>query len=358
MRTMYLWFVGLLACVAAAWASPLYPPARNRVTFDHAKHGAPMACTDCHADALASASALDSMLPAEKMCARCHSIDRGAVVPTGCVLCHADGADGTVARRFAPPSGLTFSHAKHAIAPCGTCHGTGAAPTMPLMATCGACHDVQSPRATCATCHRASGDRLLRASLASGAILRPKDPTSSAAHGPTFARNHRVAAQLPTASCASCHRQDECVACHLGAETSSAIHPAGFDRAHAHEATRPTTNCQSCHRSQTFCIACHERSGLGQRANSAFVRGNQALGTFHESGWNTQHGRAARQRLDVCVSCHREEQCTVCHSAQMGSPSINPHGRGFASQAMCSSMRNANARMCLRCHTKSLPPCQ
>jgi len=67
---------------------------------------------------------------------------------------------------------------------------------------------------------------------------------------------------------------------------------------------------------------------------------------FHNAQplWLLQHGRAARQDLNACATCHQQTYCMQCHS-DLGAR-INPHGPGFDAARMASK----NPRLCLMCH--------
>jgi hypothetical protein len=51
---------------------------------------------------------------------------------------------------------------------------------------------------------------------------------------------------------------------------------------------------------------------------------------FHDAkqAFSLNHGQAARQNLESCVSCHAERDCLTCHSS-LGGRRFNPHGPGF-----------------------------
>ena len=77
---------------------------------------------------------------------------------------------------------------------------------------------------------------------------------------------------------------------------------------------------------------------------------------FHPPGWATVgigpnlHAREARRNITSCASCHREEDCTTCHTAEPGLGNISPHGSGWRGSARCRALDRENRRMCLRCH--------
>jgi hypothetical protein len=118
------------------------------------------------------------------------------------------------------------------------------------------------------------------------------------------------------------------------------FHPANFVAVHAPQAYGRDTDCASCHNTQAFCKSCHVQSGLSPAASTARST------VFHNAQplWLMQHGRAARQDLPSCTTCHQQSYCMQCHS-QLGAR-INPHGPGFDARAM----QRRNPRVCLTCH--------
>jgi hypothetical protein len=62
------------------------------------------------------------------------------------------------------------------------------------------------------------------------------------------------------------------------------------------------------------------------------------------------HGVAARQNIESCISCHSERDCLTCHSAQSGRH-FNPHGPGFDPERL----RRRNPQTCAACHGRSIP---
>ena len=73
---------------------------------------------------------------------------------------------------------------------------------------------------------------------------------------------------------------------------------------------------------------------------------------FHNAQplWLLEHGRAARQDLTNCTTCHQQKYCMQCHS-DVGSR-INPHGADFNAAMMA----KRNSQLCLVCHLKAPIP--
>lgn len=353
-------------------SSAVFGAQRLPLTFSHARHlgRGDVTCAGCHPRALTSRSALDRLTPDEADCRRCHAIDRAQPArddrpQTACSACHPGWrADVPVARVDIPPPNLKFSHAAHTTTACTTCHvGVASADLagrehLPRMETCLTCHDDDAAAGRCTTCHLADAGGRVRTALPGGVLL-PASGVNAAAHGLGFAADHAVAARGQGATCGACHAQDFCAACHLGQAKPMRLHPGDYVSTHALDARRNQPDCSTCHRTQTFCVGCHERAGAGTRAASGFRRAGVA-GRFHPEGWATaggrganHHAREAQRNLAQCTSCHREDDCRACHTAEPGTPRVSPHGPGWKGSARCRALAARDGRVCLRCHIET-----
>lgn len=351
---------------SATWSPIVYPPQRLSLIFSHAKHLARgTACTTCHPNAATSQSAVDNLLPTEEQCRACHPIDRGdwakrATPVAACIGCHPNWApDRPVERVYLPPPPLKFSHARHALATCESCHtgmrAVDLATTrqLPTMASCLSCHTRGGEERRCADCHLARRGGLIETQFEHGQLV-PHGDEGRDAHGIGFAADHKGAARQTNATCNACHDQSECVACHQGVVKPMEFHPGNYVLTHAIEARRGRPDCSACHRAASFCVACHERSGVGTRAERGFS--SEASAPFHPAGWasagpgQNAHAREARRNLSACASCHREEDCLRCHSAEPGALRASPHPPNWRGSARCRALYRGNRRMCLRCH--------
>lgn len=352
-----------------AWSPIVYPAQRLPLVFSHRLHLARGAsCATCHPDATTSRSAVDNLIPGEAACRACHPIDRAVPdradpgAPTArCVDCHVGWAPGRpVARVYLPPPPLKFSHAAHASTGCPSCHGDltqvdlATARQLPTMASCLACHTRGAEPGRCTDCHLSQLGGLLATRFPHGELV-PRATGLGDVHGPRFALDHRQAARQGAATCGACHDRSECVACHQGVIKPMDFHPGNYLLTHGVEARRGTPDCSACHRAQSFCVGCHERSGLGARVSSGFDASVPG-GAFHPPGWASagpgpnRHAGEARRNVASCASCHREEDCLDCHSSQPGSLRASPHPPGWRGSARCRALDQGNRRMCLRCH--------
>lgn len=370
--------VSLLVGGGLAWAATarerslaIYPPQRVPLRFDHQQHLAAGAeCATCHDSARNSVSVKDRNLPGHEECGTCHDIDaakKGEKTdpPSACNTCHP-GFDATV--RLEPPkldmpaANLHFNHQVHVKknVDCAVCHGAmeqvglGTRQQLPKMATCLKCHDGNAASKECTTCHLAQPSGRLQLTFPSG-VLRPMqgDPLGLD-HGPRYEFTHGSRAAVDRSTCMSCHAESYCQTCHDGLQKPLSVHPNDFITLHPVQARQDSTRCSSCHRAQSFCVACHERSGVGQSADRSLrsrnVKVHPDYNLWVETPGPQHHGLAASRDMQSCVSCHREESCMTCHSAKTGRQ-INPHPPGF--KAACGRVAAANDRPCLKCHTES-----
>lgn len=362
-------------------ASAVYGAARVPLRFDHAAHGAlGLGCAFCHDRALTSRSASDVLRPPGTRCDGCHGTDHGAITPRAghgaavrCDSCHeghsaSDGA--RVARVVAPAASLRFDHAAHAArgVSCATCHADAAAGhdaserSLPSMQSCLTCHNPladPSVRASerCETCHVGTAGGRLRTDLPGGS-LRPGPSLGALDHGAEFLRRHRAVAAADSATCATCHTERECLDCHDGRVRPRRVHPNDFLSLHGMAARQNDPTCTSCHRAQTFCVTCHERSGvaLSGPPDAAPARGRlhppKSVFTDRPRG-PRHHAWEAQRSLATCASCHAERDCTSCHAtaARGGQGGLSPHPPGFGGSGGCRAALERNARPCLTCHS-------
>jgi hypothetical protein len=177
---------------------------------------------------------------------------------------------------------------------------------------------------SCEACHSGSGPT----AIAALPRLSPADPRGvriadvrPPGHTPGFATRHGTAAAAGLQQCSVCHTERQCADCHAGSEKPR-FHAAGFVLRHGPEAFARDSECAACHSSETFCRDCHSGLGLSSQGRTG--------GAFHDAQptWLLAHGLAARQDLESCTTCHEERSCLRCHSAKAGFR-VSPHGPDF-----------------------------
>ncbi|MES2179099.1 MAG: cytochrome c3 family protein [Gemmatimonadota bacterium] len=284
-------------------------------------------------------------------CTTCHARE-------SCQRCHVDGARQPMIRALETDARVArFVASKHAVYPLpadhretqfGLVHGAAAKSNIARCATCHA-------RASCETCHTGDGARDAlrrlpdaREATAPGVQLRHERQIADTSlrtvrvHATGFARAHGAQAASGAATCENCHAKRFCADCHTGEKVTHRYHANNFVSTHAPQAYRRETDCSSCHSAEAFCRDCHRQTGLAATKNTRTT-------VFHNAQpfWFLQHGRAARQDLKACTTCHQQTYCMQCHS-QLGSR-INPHGPEFDAARMSAK----NPQLCLYCHFKN-----
>ncbi len=401
-----IFFIAFLVAVAAvAAAAPAYstdgppsavifPEQSLPITFSHAKHlsrAKDLQCVDCHDRAQDSKSAVDLLTPGEDACTMCHPIDRDkpdlvieGKPPTACKACHPGFVPGQpVARIAIPTPNLKFDHSAHKAVDCKTCHGDLAAEgvglatrdQLPRMRLCLGCHDDEKGHgaSACTTCHMTNADGHVRIAYPEGE-LQPSGRLEGDAHDLDFRMHHAEAAKTSGDYCSNCHAERFCSDCHQGVAKPMDFHGGDYVLIHAVEARRGVPDCTACHRLESFCVGCHERSGVGTRVDYYGVgtpglsdfkpeyTGNDGR-RFHPSGWvrsdgvrgPNSHSREFQRNPQQCAACHRDDFCTDCHTisdANKGGGSLrtSPHPANWRNSAQCLALIKRNGRMCLRCH--------
>ncbi|MBL8603921.1 MAG: cytochrome c3 family protein [Myxococcales bacterium] len=352
----------------------IYPTQALPLRFDHRRHLAMpgVRCESCHTNASGSTSVSDRLTPPEASCRPCHAIDRRQpekAVAAGqgvarCDGCH-EGFDPRqplrIARVDIGPSNLHFSHAAHVSQGqrCVDCHanvvnvGMATRLELPTMEQCVRCHTLQTPRGRCALCHLTEPTGQLITRFAEASMNPPETLLPALHHDADFWFNHRAAAARDAARCTVCHRDEQCTECHDGRMRDRRTHPNDYLTQHPAEARLAADRCTSCHRTASFCVACHDRAGVGAGASPA-GRTSERIHPPPEV-WSARvvgprhHGVEARRAMTQCVSCHSERDCVTCHATlPRGGGGFNPHGPGFA--ARCGAMLRANERPCAQCH--------
>ena len=274
-------------------------------------------------------------------CATCHARDF-------CTECHVDAPEVAAIQALQPdPRSLVHraelrAPASHADPSFLLRHGE---PARREAARCATCHTQES----CLGCHQASPTAALAMHTAgpgrgTGAQVERKRPES---HGTDFSENHAEPASARPQSCGACHARSQCLDCHRpnAADPSPGYHPAGFLTTHPAAAYTRDQSCADCHNQSQFCADCHVSAGLGSKDGLRGAGYHDAKAEFL-----LNHGQAARQNLESCVSCHSERDCLSCHSA-VGGRRFNPHGPGFDPE----TLRRKNPSMCTACHGASIP---
>jgi predicted CXXCH cytochrome family protein len=379
----------------AAWSYPSSHPTNLR--FDHARHARLSDSTGTHLDCLRCHGSEPSpqwMMVARarpETCIGCHahSAPSHLAESSRCTTCHVPLAratalsEATIAK-FPKPS-------SHAAPDFITTHGALAPGSV---ATCATCHS----RESCARCHVNAATLGPIAALASDArvarIVADKPavyPVPPSHRLTDFATVHGALARANIQTCATCHAQPSCFACHIGplgarsidalplaepgrapgvqlsapravpppawppasaaslatagsgAATVVRVHALDFVRTHGPVAASSRLNCAGCHQ-QNFCSSCHQ--GVGERR-------------YHPFNFVARHASEVYARETKCVSCHNTEVfCRSCHrDVGIGAGSKRRSGTAHAGQPLWLLQHGEAARRgmqsCASCHQQT-----
>lgn len=274
-----------------------------------------------------------------RSCAVCHARDF-------CSECHVNAPEVEAIQALAPdPRSLAIkvdlkAPASHRDSKFLSQHGASAKRDA---TRCAFCHTQES----CMMCHRTRPPIVLALPDSGpgrgiGArIVR----TAPGYHIADFADRHGPPARSSPGTCSACHARAECLECHRpNPGAAGNYHPTGFLTRHPAAAYNRQTDCAACHNQGAICATCHEQAGL--------VSPGRLRQGYHDANgaFALNHGVAARQNIESCVSCHSERDCLACHSAQSGRR-FNPHGPGFDPDRL----RRRNPQVCAACHGRSIP---
>lgn len=299
-----------------------------------------LSCGSCHQ---ASAGEADMSLPEPSLCSSCHDD------PKVTALAHKPPS---AALEFART--IRFSHERHLAMPevlgqcvpchAGAAHGSANARAFPAMQKCFDCHEHQEQwkAGVCTPCHERSD-------------IENVLPVTFLRHDAGFLRQHGAAARMQENTCAQCHTQPDCDACHDITQTlrveqrlpeqleQNFVHRADYISRHSIEAEADPVACARCH-STSSCDDCHlERGVSSNRIGAPNPHPPGWIGSF--TGGRSFHGAAARRDILSCASCHDQGPATNCISChRVGAYGGNPHPQGWQSS------RTPADAMCRYCH--------
>ncbi|KIG14776.1 Cytochrome c family protein [Enhygromyxa salina] len=274
-------------------ATTIFP--RPHLSFSHQAHLARGAdCGSCHGDMTKVGRATIAQLPKEATCLTCHD---GKQASDTCSTCHPTGVDGRLLTVIGDdatmpkllPKGATSRGAEHDLA--FVEDHRGIAKANPEL--CASCHDDNF----CADCHAGP--------------IRPMR-----LHAGDYLTTHALDARANTQDCSSCHRlQTECRGCHLrmgvtaeGDESAFGVgsplrfHPGdwsgppGAPQGHALPAQRNISTCASCH-TEDACLACHATTGAANPGLDASPHGPGFASSARCTALESRNRR-------VCLKCH------------------------------------------------------
>jgi hypothetical protein len=217
-----------------------------------------------HGGAAQLASSTCATCHTRESCANCHIRDVPRAV-SALPAAAIDRAAGAQLHRIPPSSHTRVFRERH----------SSEANARP--ASCETCHT----RSSCLECHRPTGGR------------------QATFHAQGFLTRHPSSAYSRSANCSDCHNAAQfCQSCHVkaGLTTTSRLgqkgyHDAfrGFSLGHGQAARQNLESCASCH-TERNCTACHSAVGGGFRFSP------------HGPGFNAARMKA--KNPSVCIACH------------------------------------------------------
>ena len=379
-----------LAAVMGARPAPRRPGAVPAIraaadSFPHARHAKLFTtCASCHAGVITGDSA--RFLPSPELCATCHNgelvraVDWAPHPPrfTNVLLDHA--------RHLAifARTGVAPEHA------CQRCHAPADSAGFMIVGRadperCVSCHGRGAPshlvQRSCEPCHTPLHDAPALAVAQIRAFPRPPS------HDSTWTLNHGSAATGST--CAVCHAQQFCAACHVNARSVGAIQglaaddrvativrtetvtyprppshlAAAWPRQHGVVARAGIAECANCHTQQS-CLGCHRAAervmpvlALPRRSQggAAGVDLSGLKPADHLPDQLLRHRVVAAGGTGSCNVCHRPAYCVSCHDAAKapgfhGPDFVSRHAQqAYAAEAECASCHQTQV-FCRSCH--------
>lgn len=261
--------------------------------FNHAMHAqAGAACGDCHRAMTAVRLATTAQLPTEAQCLECHD---GKTATQRCGACHPTDRTGRLRTRAIDDRAMPTLVPRGDSA-WGMVHDLAFVEDHAAVArtsgnSCNSCHD----EAFCSDCH--------------AGVMRPLR-----LHPADFITTHALQARGQTQSCQSCHQmQSFCLGCHERTNVTQSsdlfnvgggarFHPddwsgpIGAPQRHAHAAQRNMASCASCHAEDT-CLACHATTQASTPGWGVSPHGPGFAGSARCTALERRNRR-------VCLRCH------------------------------------------------------
>jgi len=349
-----------------SWDGPQREPSNLR--FSHAEHNREanlgvdpaLNCRSCHAQR-GDTAFMAVQRERASLCISCHEHRATAhLVDAECRTCHVTLvqaralSDSAIAAFRRPPSHEQPDFLEK--------HGVTAAESQ---ARCSVCH----ARESCERCHMNAASLPAIAALESDPRVARLVATRDAAYPvppshlrPDFSFAHGREARARIQSCATCHAQASCRACHTGTGASRTISrlpqgrpgaPAGV-QLRGSDPAHPPAPVPAPDR----VMGANDGNGA-QRADTVrrLARGPVAV-NVHPAGFLATHGPAAASAQLTCEGCHSRKFCSDCHGGE-GERRFHPPNfvvrhapEAYARQRDCASCHNTEV-FCKDCHQSS-----
>ena len=351
-----------------AWAHPAIRATNLR--FDHARHGRMSDSSGTHLD-----------------CRSCHGVGpspRGMMVgrarPETCLSCHAHPAPS----HFAESSPCAMCHLPLARAVALSDSAISAFPKPPShdapdfiathgaiaarsIATCAVCH----ARESCARCHVNAATQPAIASLAHDArvarLTRGESavyPVPDSHRRPGFIAEHGALARANVQTCATCHAQPSCRACHTGSLGARVIEELprpepgqapGVQLRRPRPTPSPPWPPPAAANAAHFELASLTIAPVDSPPPSSPDTIRTRVVRVHPSDFVRTHGPVAASGRLSCAGCHQASFCASCHQSD-GQRRYHPSdfiarhpSEAYARETKCASCHNTEV-FCRSCH--------
>ena len=172
--------------------------------------------------------------------------------------------------------------------------------------------------------------------------------------------NHKYEVRKDPTICAQCHRPSFCQSCHRNRRPDS--HLSEWLKFHAGTAHERPEYCQVCN-DQSYCDACHSKlmhtaapAPAGASPALSAVEGSSARSAVGATDWLHRHAQAAKSQGQICLQCHRQAECTACHTGGRPVSHSRPdwlHAHQGANPAECEACHSES--FCTDCHQGARP---
>ena len=202
-------------------------------------------------------------------------------------------------------------------------------------------HKVHLEEAACDDCHQASG-----------ASFRLDPEVCEGCHDEKISKNISARFRRPSATFRHpAHKEIECKKCHQATLEDTQVNGATL---------LAWKNCSKCHEetkagvSDDHCVLCHK----------ANIKDTLPKNHIQQSNWMVAHGAESKWSLvsehgNKCGDCHRERECTSCHTSQAPRSHTGlwrTRGHGHAAmwdRDTCKTCHETGT--CIACHKQTAP---
>jgi nitrate/TMAO reductase-like tetraheme cytochrome c subunit len=309
-------------------------------------------------------------------CNRCHEMNEAYTAwqsashsKVDCSVCHKDFSIGRAL--YAQKMGIDRIGKKEIVIDdkaCKSCHSDARVitPPMDLLVP----HNLHVQKGlSCTECHKA----VTHGVLAKTDSSTGKGGVVPAVQGEQLFDPNRI----PMNECMKCHNgamaTRSCNACHADKEPPATHKATSFKSEHGFSALNDITQCNKCHQYDTTLQVQYKPQGKGWNEIQSFARKtdfctscHQARPQGHANLFTVNHGPAAKQDPNRCLTCHNQDDkgkvsekpvtsvtCAQCHYNQHPADfqKLHPKQLDKSNQSKCFGCHDASS--CNDCHNKT-----